>query len=840
MRIAIKFALREIRFAFKQFRIFIACLFLGTTIIASVGSVTANIASSLARDARMFLGGDIEIETNQRLLNEAELEYVVSRAEKVSLVSELRAMAHTVGYTESILIEVKAVDDLYPLFGALETSSGLSTKKLLELKNGRWGVVPADAIAKRLGVAIGDTINIGSVSYEIRGITVKEPDSSSAGFQLAPTVLVSSNSMVENGLITFGSLVEYNYRLQLPQESDSLKFKKELENVFPDSEWRVRDKSSGGGQTQRFIDRMGQFMTLVGLTALLVGGVGVSNAVHGYLGTKTNTIATFKILGAQSDTIFKIYLIQILIMAAISILLGIIVGGSLPFVFADFLESKMPIAISREFYPLPLVIAAFYSILISLIFTLWPLAKAKNISARQLFRMVISDDDGDEKIPQFYLILIFGMIVLMLSVVFYMSEYRELTAYFIGGILASFALLLGTGYLVRTGVNYLPRRFSPALRIALSNITRPGNSTLSIIISLGLGLILLTAISLVKFGLDSEIERRVATDAPSYFFLDIQKSDQENFKKFSTNLDGISLYRTVPNLRGRITHVKGVPSEEVVVGPEASWVLRGDRGMTFSDNLPEDNTLVFGDWWPKGYEGKAEVSVSNDVAKALQLVAGDELTINVLGRSINVSIRSSREVDWGGFGINYAMIFDPYVLSLAPFTYVGTVKSTNQTEAVNYQKITSSFPNVTTVRLKEVLENVRVLLLQIKGAIDVLASITIVSGILVLSGAIAAGHKGRVYDSAVLKIVGATRLDILKAYVFEFIILGVATGVVAIILGTIAAYGIVVGIMELQWTFSLQIPLYTILSAIILTMSIGMFSIYKAMSVRPAEVLRGV
>lgn len=839
MKIAIKFALREIRFAFKQFRIFIACLFLGTTIIASVGSVTANIASSLARDARMFLGGDIEIETNQRLLNEAELGYVVSRSEKISLVSELRAMAHTVGYTESILIEVKAVDDLYPLFGVLETSVELSTQKLLELKNGRWGVVPADAIAKRLGVVVGDTINIGSVAYEIRGVTVKEPDSSSAGFQLAPTVLVSSDSMVENGLVTFGSLVEYNYRLKLPQGVDSLKFKKELEDVFPDSEWRVRDKSSGGGQTQRFIDRMGQFMTLVGLTALLVGGVGVSNAVHGYLSAKTNTIATFKILGAQSDTIFKIYLIQILIMATISIFLGIIVGGSLPFAFADFLESKMPIAISREFYPVPLAVAAFYSTLISLIFTLWPLAKAKNISARQLFRMVISDD-ADKKIPQFYLILIFGMVLLMLSVVFYMAEYRELTAYFIGGILGSFTLLLGTGYLVRKGVNYLPRRFSPALRIALSNITRPGNSTLSIIISLGLGLILLTAISLVKFGLDSEIERRVVTDAPSYFFLDIQKSDQENFKKFSTNLDGISLYRTVPNLRGRITHVKGVPSEEVVVGPEASWVLRGDRGMTFSDNLPEDNTLVFGDWWPVGYEGGAEVSISNDVAKALQLVAGDELTINVLGRSINVSIRSSREVDWGGFGINYAMIFDPFVLSLAPFTYVGTVKSTNQTEAINYQKITSSFPNVTTVRLKEVLENVRVLLLQIKGAIDVMASITIVSGILVLSGAIAAGHKGRVYDSAVLKIVGATRLDILKAYIFEFIILGVATGAVAIILGSIAAYGIVVGIMELQWTFSFQIPLLTIVAAIILTMSIGMFSIYKAMSVRPAQVLRGV
>ena len=839
MTIAFKFAIREIRFAFKQFRIFIACLFLGTAIIASVGSVTANIAASLSRDARMFLGGDVEIETNQRLLTEEELGYVTPRAEKVSMVSELRAMAHTENFTESSLIEVKAVDNLYPLFGILETSSGLSPKELLENKDGRWGAVPAAAIATRLGVTTGDIINIGSVAYEIRGITVKEPDSSNAGFQLAPTVIISSDSMAETGLITFGSLVEYNYRLQLPQGADSQAFKEDVVDAFPDSEWRVRDKSSGGGQTQRFIDRMGQFMTLVGLTALLVGGVGVSNAVHGYLNSKTNTIATFKILGAQSNTIFQIYLMQILIMAALSITLGLLFGGSLPFIFADFLESKMPIAISREFYPGPLAVAAFYSILISLIFTLWPLAKAKNVSARHLFRIAVSETSG-EKLPSFYLLLIAGMAILLLGVVFYTANYRELTAYFMGGMLASFGLLLGTGYLVRTGVNYLPRRFSPALRIALSNITRPGNSTLSIILSLGLGLILLTAISLVEFGLDSEIERRVDTDAPSYFFLDIQKADHDRFKEFATSRDGISLYRTVPNLRGRITHVKGVPADEVDVGPEASWILRGDRGMTFTDELPEDNSLVFGDWWPAGYQGEPEVSLSNDAAQALSLVAGDKITINVLGRSFDVTVRSAREVDWGGFGINYAMMFDPHVLSGAPFTYVGTVKSTNETEAINYQTITSTFPNVTTVRLKEVLENVQVLLLQIKGAIDVMASITIIAGILVLSGAIAAGHKGRLYDSAVLKVVGATRMDILKAYVFEFIILGVATGVVAIILGSVAAYGIVVGIMELQWTFSLQIPLLTVIAAIIITMSIGMFSIYKAMSVRPAQVLRGI
>ena len=336
MMIATRFALREIRFAFKHFRIFIACLLLGTAIIAAVGSVTKNISLALERDARMFLGGDIEIRLIQRELNEEELAYVTDRAVEISRVSELRAMAHTVENDDSSLIEIRAVDEAYPLFGELITSSKLSKAQLFEFKDGFWGMVASDAIAVRLDRGVGDNLKIGNLIYEIRGITIREPDSANAGFQLAPSVLVSSESMNETGLIVEGSLVDYKYRLRLPDGADTEFFEKEIEEAYPDAQWRVRDKSSGGGSTQRFIDRMGQFMSLVGLTALLVGGVGVSNAVHGYLNSKTNTIATFKILGATSNTIFQIYLLQILFMSAISISLGLLIGGGIPFFFADF------------------------------------------------------------------------------------------------------------------------------------------------------------------------------------------------------------------------------------------------------------------------------------------------------------------------------------------------------------------------------------------------------------------------------------------------------------------------------------------------------------------------
>ncbi len=835
--IACKFAFREIRFAFKHFRVFIACLFLGTTIIAAVGSVTKNIALGLEQDARVFLGGDLEVRLIQRQLDESEYTYFNAQADQISMISELRAMAHTTDNSDSSLIEIKAVDKAYPLFGELITTSNLPNEQLFEKKNGLWGLVASDAIAVRLKRKVGDQLNIGALTYEIRGIVITEPDAPNQGFQLAPSVLVAHESMEETGLIIQGSLVDYKYRIKFPEGTDGELFEEKLKEDFPDAQWRVRNKNNGGSSTRRFIDRMGQFMSLVGLTALLVGGVGVSNAVHGYLNSKTNTIATFKILGASSKMIFQIYLQQIMIMSAIAIILGLFAGGSLPFFFTEFLEDKIPVALAKEFYPKPLIIAAVYSILISLIFTLWPLAKAKNISARQLFRISVSDD-GEAQIPMNYIWAIAAMILVMLVMVFYTASYRQLTAYFIGGMIVSFGLLYGTGYLVRKSVGYLPRKFSPALRIALSNITRPGNSTLSIILSLGLGLILLTTIALVEFGLDQEIERRVNTDAPSYFFLDIQKDNHDEFETFVNGREGASLFRTVPNLRGRITHIKGVDARDFEVDQDVRWMLRGDRGMTFSDEKPEDNGLIAGDWWPIGYTGDPQVSISEDMAEGMDLTLGDEITVNVLGRNMTVNIRSIRSVDWGGFGINYVLMFDPNLLSEAPFTYVGTLKTSAETEASTYQAITRNFPNVTTVRLKEVLDNVQVLLLEIKAAIDVMASITIIAGVLVLSGAIAAGHKGRLYDSAVLKVVGATRMDILKAYIFEFIILGIATGLVAIVLGSIAAYGIVVGLMEMQWSFALNIPVLTVSGSILLTMAIGMFSIWKAMSVRPAQVLR--
>ncbi|WP_417318186.1 ABC transporter permease [Emcibacter sp.] len=834
---AFRFAIRELRSGIRRFRIFLACLFLGTAIIASVGSVTVNITEGLSQEARLFLGGDIEVSMMQRELTQDEKAFFEAYG-TISRVSTLRAMAHLVeGKEDSSLVELKAVDELYPLVGALKFLDDDGPENLYAEKDGHPAVVISEALANRLDLGKGDRLKLGETVYHVSAIVTYEPDRSNQGLQLAPGALMSYAGLEASGLIRPGSLIRNYYRLRLDEDNGIKQFKKDLKAAFPDADWRLRDRGDGGAGIRRFVTRLGQFLSLVGLTALLVGGVGVSNAVTAYLSGKTATIATFKILGARSGMIMQIYLIQVLLMAAMATAAGLLLGAVMPVLVGDLLGRFLPVPLAAGFYFKPILLAGLYSLLITLIFTLWPLSRAQNVPAARLFRQLVNKGER-VKYPKSFMVLILGLLAMLAGLVVWQAEHRMITVYFLGGTLFAFLVLYGAGGLIRILARRMPRPKSPALRIALGNIHRPGNATVSVVLSLGLGLILFTAIALTEYNITREIDGRASLEAPSYFFIDVQKNQHDAFTSFLGNLDGVSEVESVPNLRGRITHLKGVPAEEVEIDPEGRWMLRGDRGLTFAAKRPENNPLSAGEWWPEGYSGPPQVSVSQEMADTMSLATGDKITVNVLGRSITAEIVSLREVDWSTYGINYVVMFDPNTLKPAPFTYVATAKVAPDLESETFRAIAREFPQVSIVRMKEVLSTLQDMLIKIGAAVDVMAGITILAGILVLAGAIAAGHKRRVYDAAVLKILGATRKDVLKAYVLEFVILGLLAGLVAIGLGSLAAWGIVTGIMNMAWHFAPDIPALTISVSIAFTLASGMMSIWLAMSARPAQVLR--
>lgn len=831
---AFKFALRESRSALKNFKIFIASLFLGTAIVAGVGSVTANISDSIRQDGRIFLGGDMEISQIQKRLTAEERTYLSNWA-TLSEIATLRSMAQV--DNDGSLVDLKAVDGAYPLYGSLSLKTGEYSPQTLGKSQGNWGILLSEALASRLKLTTGNILRLGTIEYNVRGIIEKEPDVNSQGFQLAPGATIALDSLFETSLVQPGSLIRYYNRIKLNQGINSDFLKNNIKKKYPDHDWRVRDSTSGGTGLRRFVGRMGQFMTLVGLTALLVGGVGVSNAVRSYLDNKTDTIATYKILGGTGRMILAIYLSQIVIIATGAILLGLITGAFVPLMVGQLLTDSLAVDFNLSLYPKALGLAAFYSYVVALIFTLWPLGRAVQTPAARLFRQTISTRHAvKQSLP--YVLAIAGLIMLLVGVVIYVSEFRKLTAGTLGAALAAFLILSLASAVVKRMAKGLPRPKNPIFRIALSNIYRPGNSTTSIVMSLGLGLILFTAISLIENNLLREIETRASGEAPSFFFIDIQKSQHEAFTGYLKNRAGVEEYRTVPSLRGRITHIKSIPASEVTVKPEGKWILRGDKGITFTHILPTDNIIAAGKWWPEGYDGPAQISISKQMADSMDLGIDDEISVNILGRRFTLPISSIREFSWESFGINYVMMVDPSSLKNAPYTYVATAKTTLKEEAVIYRELYQKFPSISVVRMKEILDNALSLLGKISSAIDVMAAITILSGVLVLAGAIAAGHRARIYDAAVLKVVGATRKDILKTYVIEFILLGLVTGVIAIGLGTLAAYLVINNMMGMSWQLPFYIPLGTVTGSISVTLIFGMVSIWLAISVRPARILR--
>lgn len=834
LKSAVYFAFRESRFAVKNFRSFIACLFLGTAIIAGIGSLTANISDSLSQDGQILLGGDVEISQIQQRLSPEERQYLSERG-IVSEIATLRTMAH--GRDDSSLIDLKAVDNHYPLYGTLLLENRSYGPDILSRKNGQWGILLSEALIIRLKLSVGDTVTVGTEQYQVRAVLKKQPDVNSQRFQLAPGAIIALTSLFENSLVQPGSLIRYHNRIKLNQGVNLEKLKHNIQKRFSGKGGQIRDSHSGGAGLRRFISRMGQFMTLIGLTALLVGGIGVSNGVHAYLEEKTDTIATYKILGATGKTILVAYLGQIMAIALGAIIFGVIVGALLPVILAEFFRSSLPVAVNMTIYLKPLGVAAYYSLSVALIFTLWPLGRAVRSSPARLFRQTVSPGRIISRSPG-YIMVISVLSLSLIALVIYLSEFRLLTAAILGAMALVFMILLGASALARRIARNIPRPKNPVFRIALGNIYRPGNGTTSIILSLGFGLILFTTIALLENNLLRAIDEQTRGEAPSFFFIDIQKSQLEAFSDFLMNRKGVKSYRTVPNLRGKITRIKSIDASKVAVKPEGRWILRGDKGITFTDKLPGDNEIIAGHWWPAGYHGPPQVSISEQMARSMDLTPGDAISVNILGRNFTLPIASVRRFSWGSLGINYVLMLDPNTLKSAPFTYVATARAQKEDEARIYQDINRKFPAISIVRMKEILANILTLLGKIAGSIDIMAAITILSGIFVLAGAVGAGHKARIYDAAVLKVVGATRWNIVKAYALEFILLGVVTGVIALILGTLGAYAIITYLMELSWQLPFYIPLSTVMVSTGITLAFGMVSIWLALSVRPSQTLR--
>ncbi|HEX9488641.1 MAG TPA: FtsX-like permease family protein, partial [Stellaceae bacterium] len=608
-----------------------------------------------------------------------------------------------------------------------------------------------------------------------------------------------------------------------------------VKSAFPDAGWRIREFGNAAPNLQRLIGRVTVFMTLVGLTALLVGGVGVGNAVRGYLGGKTATIATLKCLGAPGRLVFTAYLTQILALAAGGIAVGLMLGALTP-ALAMPLLSSFPITARLSLYPAPLLLAAVFGLLTTLAFALWPLATAREVPAASLFRDLV---DPAPRRPRLGYVLATAAAALALAGLGIVTASDRFTA---AWLIAGAAGALVAFHLVAAGIVLAARRVgrprAPRLRLALANLYRPGAPTAGIVASLGLGLTVLVAIALIERNIDSTIDERLPEQAPSFFFIDIQPDQVAEFDKLVAATPGVTQFARVASLRGRITQLNGVPVEQAVVAPEAQWTIQSERGLTYAATPPRGSRIVAGDWWPADYHGPPLVSMDAEIARGMALKLGDTITVNVLGRDVTATIANLREIDWTSLGINFVLVFSPGMLEAAPQTHIATARTRPGDEAALERAVTDRFPNVSAIAVKDALAALSEIVAAIGTALRATAAITLAAGTLVLAGAVAAGQRRRVYEAVVLKVLGATRSDVTRAFLIEYGILGLTTAAIAAALGTLAAYLVLTRVMHQDWTFMPGALVSTAVIATALTLGIGYAGTWKALGAKAAPFLR--
>ncbi len=834
-------ALTELSRSLRGFWILIACIALGVAVIAGIGALSDGVRAGLQRQGVQLLGGDVTLSRPHRRATTAERAWFDQQG-RVSETATLRSMARRTDGSDQALVEIKAVDDAYPLAGSLRLAPGANPAVDPARQT---GAIVDPILLERLALKVGDEMLLGSHRLTITATLSDrgEPDKIADRFTVGPRVFVSLDTLAKTGLAGPGSLVRWRYAIDLPATADTTALKAfnlRAKAELPDAGFAIRDRTNPSPNLTRTLDRLRQFLTLIGLASLMIGGVGVANAVAAYVDKRRKTIATMRSLGASSRQIFTLHLIQILALATLGVVIGLLVGLILPLAFNRTVSNLLPVEITLTATPATLVLAAAYGFLVALLFSLWPLGRAARVRAANLYRDQVSDASTRPSRPVIAATVLMALALAALAILG--SESRSLAAYFCAGLATVFVIFPALGSALAAIARRLPRPRRPEMALALGAIGAPGGLTRSVVLSLGAGLSLLTTVALIDAGIVNELRTRLPADAPDYFLIDIPPAERDALEAFIKRQEPAAVTRMAPMLRGRLVSLKGKPVEQINAPPEAQWVLRNDRGLTYARDLPAGSRIVAGSWWPPNHAGEALVSFDAELAGHLGLALGDTITVNVLGRNITARISNLREVEWESLGINFVMVFSPNVLQAAPHNFLATVALpptvSLKKEAEISRALGRTHPSVTVIRVKDAIAAFNDVFTKIMTAVRLAGSVTLLAGALVLAGALATAQQRRIRLAVIMKTLGGTRRQILSMHLVEYLLLAIATAVVAVAIGSAGAWAVLTLLMKLPFHFSLAAVAQALAISIGLVVALGLLGTRNVLKARPVPYLR--
>jgi putative ABC transport system permease protein len=829
-----RIARRDLHRRFRGLRLLLVCLFLGVGALAAIGSLTSAIRGELDAQGRTILGGDLEIEVWQRPLDDEERSFLGGYG-TLSPGLRMQAMASTAAAATPV--ELKAVDASWPLYGRLTLADGSEAGAPPE---GQAWI--AEGAAERLGIGRGDRFRVGTQDLVVGGIIADEPDRLSEGFQLGQTVIVALDLPGKAGLTAPGAMYQSKTRVRFGGNTDPEALETALEQRFPDAGFDIRTRDRASPGAERFVGRMGEFLTLVGLAALIIAGIGIGGGVASYLEARRASVATLKILGATSGDIARIYALQVGAAALAGALAGLVAGVLVTPLLAQAMGDLLPVRSGLVIDPAALVRAALFGLLVALVFAAPPLMRARHFPAMALMRSRVVPLARSWRGALWPVALgLAGIAALALIG----SPQPGLSATFLGGSAVVLGVLALLGKAIRFAASRAPRPSDPIARIALANLHRPGAATGALVTALGFGLAAFVLLAAVQTSLDGNIRRSVPSVAPDYFVLDIPRDRLPEFRATVLAQAPGAKIEAVPTLRGAIL-AYGPKDHPTVVSqleelPEGAWALRGERGLTYAADLPDGNSLAAGEWWPADYAGEPLVSVDADLARAAGLEIGDYLTIGLLGVERRARIANLRRIDWESLGFNYVLVFSPNALADAPHNLAATIELPRGTSAGGLLRgLVRRFPSSSVIEVGPLLTQARDVLEQVSLAILAAASVAVLAGIAVLLGAIAAARSARIYDTVILRVLGASRRQLLALQLAEFGLLAAVLAVVALVLGGGTAWLVIVQLFEFEWLPDWP-RVFTVLGAgIALVLAFALGASLPLLRAKPARALRSL
>lgn len=829
--LALRLAYRDLRGSIAGFHLLIAGVAFGTAAIGAIGLLSAMILDGVHSGARTSIGGDVSL----RLFHHPPApEHLAAFAEAgtASLMAELRPLAHHAG--RSALVELKAVDEAYPLYGDLELEPALTAAEALERRDGVWGAAVAESLLTALGASLGDVVAVGGHRFELRASIVVEPDRAMRAFTLGPRMMVALPAIIGSDLVAPGTQTYWYSRIRLPPGRDAAAWIADFEQTFPDTGFRIVDADEGVPGVERSLALVTSLLTFVAMGILLVGCVGVASAVSAYLDRKRDTIAILKSLGARSPLVLHLYLTQVLAAAAIGAVLGGAAGVSASLAAAPLLPEWLPV--EGGFALAPLLIAGGFGLLSALLFSLWPLAKAESLSPQVLFRQIVASSPSR---PRGRMLAAMALTAALLAALLVFSTPLPLVAGLFAAAAAVVVLsFLALGRLLGLGARAAGRRLRlsnrPLLRLALGNLHRPGAPTMPLVMAAGLSLTLLVAVAALRENADRHLATTLPVTAPDLVVLNIPPSDAGEFDAAMAESPDVERWERAPFLHARVSRIDDQPLSERRIPADVAFVIRGDRGLSWRAEPPPGG-VDEGSWWALDYDGPPLISLDRKVARRLGVTIGDSLTLNVLGAPLRAEIASLRTVDWAGLELDFPILLSP-PREPPPHREIAALWTEPGVAAEVRKELARRFPESPTLVVAEAIGFLSTVVEGVGAALTAASAATGLAALLVLGGTVAGSRQRRLREAVVLKVLGATRRQVLMATAIEFTLLGLATGLAALVLGNLAAWASVRDIVDFQPVVAGAMPSAI---AVLATMAaVGFAAGWRAWRPPVARVLR--